>query len=371
MGGMYFNGYAEVSLAKTRAEVFMANHVFSVVIPTFNRAYLIERPIRSVLAQTCSSFEIIVVDDNSTDNTEEIVKGIGDSRIKYVRHDQNYGSNVARNTGIENATGEFIAFLDSDDEWLPEKLEKQLKILSNHSEICVCYTWIKSVNEDTKKELIVSPEFEGFIFEDLLYSQFVNPSSTVVRRSCFDTVGVFDVNPAFRSCQDWDLWLRLSQSYQFAMVPEVLTIWWNHSSKNRNTNNVTMMFQGFLALLEKYPEMQNLPNTFKTVGSASLKIKGDYLFERGKRYMLQASEISHLEGIKLGKKYLKMAFLSNPLNLTYFFHYNASSLMSQNYLHFSKVENNLRKTARKALHGLKKFNPIFNYSQRSAESIQT
>jgi glycosyltransferase involved in cell wall biosynthesis len=367
---MYFNEYAGVSLAKTRAEVFMANHVFSVVIPTFNRAYLIERPIQSVLAQTCSSFEIIIVDDNSTDNTEELVKGIGDSRIKYVRHDQNHGSNVARNTGIENATGEYIAFLDSDDEWLPEKLEKQLKVLSNDPEIGACYTWIRSVHENTKRELIVSPEFQGFIFEDLLYSQFVNPSSTVVRRSCFDTVGVFDVNPAFRSCQDWDLWLRLSQSYRFAMVPEVLTIWWNHSSKNRNTNNAAMMFQGFSALLEKYPEMKNLPNTFKTVGSASLKIKRDYLFERGKRYMLQASEISHLEGIELGKRYLKMAFLSNPLSLKYFIHYNASCLMNQNYLYFSKAENNLYKTARKALSGLKKFNPVFNYFQRRSEPIQ-
>lgn len=97
----------------------------SVVIPTYNRAHLVGRAIQSVLNQTYQDFEIIVVDDGSTDNTEEVVKSFNDPRIRYIRHDQNRGGSAARNTGIKMARGEYIAFQDSDDEWLPEKLESR------------------------------------------------------------------------------------------------------------------------------------------------------------------------------------------------------------------------------------------------------
>ena len=100
----------------------------SVVIPTHDRAHLVGRAIRSVLAQTFQDFEIIVVDDCSVDNTKEVVQSLADSRIRYLRHEINRGGSAARNTGIGAARGEWIAFLDSDDEWLPKKLEKQLEM---------------------------------------------------------------------------------------------------------------------------------------------------------------------------------------------------------------------------------------------------
>jgi glycosyltransferase involved in cell wall biosynthesis len=333
----------------------MSTYTFSVVIPTYNRANLIGRAIRSVLSQTYSNFEIIIVDDGSTDNTEEVIQNFGDARIKYVLHDINRGLNNSRNTGIKNSTGEYVAFLDSDDEWLPKKLEKQLEAFSKGDrEVGACYTWLNSIDEDTKKELIVSPLFEGYIFEDLLYSQFANPSSMVVRRSCFDVVGIFDTDESFRACEDWDLWLRLSREYKFAVVPEVLTIWWNHSCEGRLTNNAAVMFQGFSILRNKHPEMKNLPNTLRKVGSASLKMKGYYLFERGRRYSLQASRISHEEGIKLGKIYLHMAVLANPLKLEYLVNYIAAYLLNGNYPLYSQVEDRVRKSIRKILGKFKK-----------------
>ena len=103
----------------------------SVIIPTYNRAHLVGRAIRSVLNQTYQDFEIIVVDDGSTDNTEEVVKSFNDPRIRYIRHEKNRGGSAACNTGIRAARGEYIAFQDSDDEWLPEKLEKQMQVFEN------------------------------------------------------------------------------------------------------------------------------------------------------------------------------------------------------------------------------------------------
>ena len=106
------------------------NPTVSIIIPTYNRAHLIGRAIQSVLNQTYQNFEIIVVDDGSTDNTEEMIKEFQkhDKRIKYIRHEKNRGGAAARNTGIKVARGEYIAFQDSDDEWLPEKLEKQMDV---------------------------------------------------------------------------------------------------------------------------------------------------------------------------------------------------------------------------------------------------
>src|SRR4030042_5052103 len=105
----------------------------SIIIPTYNRAHLVMRAINSVLDQSFQDFEIIIVDDASRDNTEKMVSGIRDKRIFYIRHEKNRGGSAARNTGIKQARGEYIAFLDSDDEWLPEKLEKQLKVLEQYT----------------------------------------------------------------------------------------------------------------------------------------------------------------------------------------------------------------------------------------------
>ncbi|MGC8603005.1 MAG: glycosyltransferase family 2 protein, partial [Desulfomonilaceae bacterium] len=105
----------------------------SVIIPTYNRAHLIERAVNSVLEQTYDKLEIIVVDDGSTDNTGNVLSQLqdGDSRVRYIRHETNKGSQSARNTGIRNARGDYVAFLDSDDEWLPYKLEKQIPLFQN------------------------------------------------------------------------------------------------------------------------------------------------------------------------------------------------------------------------------------------------
>ena len=145
----------------------------TVIIPAYNRAYVISRSIASVLAQTYPYFEIIVVDDGSVDNTEAVVKSFKDSRIKYIRHEVNKGISAVRNTGINEAAGEYIAFLDSDDEWLPTKLEKQMHILKNKSlRVSVAYTMSKMPAGSGFQYVPLGGPKEGNIFGFILGGDF-------------------------------------------------------------------------------------------------------------------------------------------------------------------------------------------------------
>jgi len=202
------------------------NPTVSVIIPTYNRAHLVGRAIRSVLNQTYQDFEIIVVDDGSTDNTEEVVKGFNDDRIRYIWHDENRGGAAARNTGIKAAQGEYIAFLDSDDEWLPEKLEKQVKAFEDAlPDVGVVYTDFRRLDKRGDKELRfakVMREVSGDIHRDLLEGNFIGTPTALVRRECFDKVGMFDER--LPRLQDWELWIRISKYYHFKCLDEPLVI---------------------------------------------------------------------------------------------------------------------------------------------------
>jgi glycosyltransferase involved in cell wall biosynthesis len=181
----------------------------SVVIPTYNRGYCIAASIDSVLAQTLGDFEIIVVDDASGDDTRQRVAAYADPRVSYVALPTNQGGAVARNTGIRQARGEFIAFLDSDDLWLPDKLARQIDGLRRLGPHCgLSYTWLTCVDDDGAETLRIHPEIDGDCFEEMLVSNFIGSfSNLVVRRELLVEAGGLD--EAFRSCQDWDLFIRL------------------------------------------------------------------------------------------------------------------------------------------------------------------
>ena len=174
------------------------NPTVSVIIPTYNRAHLIGRAIQSVLNQTYRDFEIIVVDDGSADNTEEVVKSFYDKRIKYIKHKKNKGAAATRNTGIKAARGKYIAFQDSDDEWLPEKLEKQMKVFENApAKVGVVYTDMWRIMRNKRKYYFSSPMItpeDGIIYKQALDYKVMNIGiqTALIKREVFEKVGMFD-----------------------------------------------------------------------------------------------------------------------------------------------------------------------------------
>ena len=202
----------------------------SVVIPTYNRSHTLMRAINSVLSQTHPAFEIIVVDDGSTDGTKELLqahgffkKGTKELEKKYLIQ-ENGGVSSARNLGVKNAKGDFIAFLDSDDAWSEKKLERQLVVLKqNLFKQRIIHTdeiWIRNgvrVNQHKKHE-----KSGGNIFEKCLALCCISPSSAMLHRSLFDEYGYFD--ETMPACEDYDMWLRLAAFEKVLFVPEFLTI---------------------------------------------------------------------------------------------------------------------------------------------------
>ena len=223
----------------------------SVIIPTYNRCNVLERAIQSLLNQTFQDFELFIVDDHSSDDTHKVVAAIDDARIKYIRHGSNKGAAAARNTGIRNTSCEYIAFLDDDDEWLPEKLGLQLALLeSSPPEVGGVYTGYESVDSFSGKILHISrPVHTGNIYNALLVNNCIGSTSTILlRRICFDVAGCFDENlPSF---EDYDLWIRIAKYFQFHCISSSLYRYYVHNIKL--TNNPVSLDKGLSVMLKRY-----------------------------------------------------------------------------------------------------------------------
>ncbi len=193
----------------------------SVIIPTFNRAWALETAIDSVLAQDYNSIEIIVIDDGSTDNTQDLLKGYK-NKIRVLTQ-ENRGVSAARNFGIKSSHGEFIALLDSDDAWEPNKISCQIAFFEQNPRALICQTeeiWIrkgKRVNPRVKHK-----KPSGMIFEPSLHLCLVSPSAVMIRKKLFELKGYF--NEEFPVCEDYDFWLRISTDHPIFLVDTPCTI---------------------------------------------------------------------------------------------------------------------------------------------------
>ncbi|WP_167604639.1 glycosyltransferase family 2 protein [Maribellus sediminis] len=194
----------------------------SVIIPTYNRANVIAESINSVLNQTYSNLELIIVDDYSTDNTEEIIRNMGDRRLVYYKLDKNRGACFARNYGIEKARGELIAFQDSDDIWLPTKLEKQVSCI-NELDGSYGMVYCSFTRNYGSKSIVPRPQEKntsGNIHKKLLYGNFIGTPTILCKRDIFNKTGSFD--DSLTALQDWDLVLRISKEYKIMHLKESL-----------------------------------------------------------------------------------------------------------------------------------------------------
>lgn len=273
------------------------NPTVSVILPTYNRADLVGRAIQDILKQTYQDFELIIVDDGSTDDTEEVIKKIDDKRIRYTRHEKNKGANAARNTGIIIAKGKYIAFQDSDDEWLPLKLEKQIQafeIASPNTGVVYTGFWR---HEGSLKSYIPSPRVkqrEGNIYNELLRGNFIGTPTAVVKRECFETVGKFD--ELLPRLQDWELFIRISKQYLFKYIDEPLVVSY-FTQKSISASQEALIFAQ-QHILEKYYDDIKMDR----------KLLAQHCFNIGNILCLSG-------GLGPGRKFLMKSLQADPTNI--------------------------------------------------------
>lgn len=267
----------------------------SVILPTYNRAHTLSRAVNSVLNQTYKNFELIIIDDCSTDNTEEVVKNIHDERIVYIRQSSNKGAAAARNTGIKIAKGDYVAFQDSDDEWMSEKLEKQMKVFeSDANDFSVVYTDMLRISSDETIKYWSSPDlFCGKVINPLTNEyQVLNLGiqSVLIKKRCFDEIGLFD--ESFPRFIDLEFFIRLAKRYPFWHIREPLVKY--YETEGISTNGLAYIKAEKL-LLEKYAEATSsnkkfLANRYYKIGMAYVLINDS---REAKQYFLKALSLNH------------------------------------------------------------------------------
>lgn len=221
----------------------------SVIIPSFNRAQSVVRAIASVCRQRFQRWELIVVDDASTDDTEQVVKSVVDSRVRYVRTLRSSGPAAARNAGVRSARARIISFLDSDDEWGPEKLYCDHQALAACPSAGLAYTGEEICNQEGRILSVHVPAREGYIFSELVTRDCIGSCSRVtVRRDVLETVGGFD--EALMSNEDWDLWLRISKLVKVICIPRVLIR--RHLDGERISNSLRRVCESRTIVVDRY-----------------------------------------------------------------------------------------------------------------------
>jgi len=271
----------------------------SVIIPTYNRAHLLGRAIQSVLNQTYQDFELIIVDDASSDNTEEVVKSFHDDRIKYIRHDENKGAGAARNTGIKAARGEYIAFQDDDDKWLPNKLEKQVKVLEDSPpEIGVVYTDFQRFDKksENKPKMVKVMRISGDIHGALLEDNFIGTPTVLVKKQCFEKVGMFDEE--LPQLEDWELWIRISKYYHFRYIKEPLVD--SYEVAGGISSNAPAHIVARELILKKH---------FEDISQNS-KLLAEHIYGIG-------TDLCHQGETKRGRSYILQAIKVYPFNIKF------------------------------------------------------
>lgn len=223
----------------------------SVLIPTYNRADLVMRAVDSALAQTFRDVEIIVIDDGSTDETQQLFE-LPPEKVRYISRPHSGLPAAARNTGLEFANGEYVALLDSDDEWLPEKLERQVRVLDDVPEVGLTCSNAFVAGKDGLRYLGDRPSARGMLFGELLEENFVIGSTAVFRRDLLAETGSFCESPMFKVGEDYDLWLRMAALAHVSYEADPLAVYRDAPDTGiRWQQPVTEIFQAELEITKR------------------------------------------------------------------------------------------------------------------------
>jgi glycosyltransferase involved in cell wall biosynthesis len=269
----------------------------SIVMPTYNRSNEIKQSIDSVLMQTYPNFELIVIDDGSSDNTREVVTAIDDIRIRYIKLMQNVGGAEARNVGIREAKGEFVAFQDSDDEWTYSKLEKSIRELEKKPECGAVFSDFTQVWKTGSRRMPIwnRPFGKGCFYDSLLWNNVVDTPTLVVRKSVLQSIGGFD--PSMPRYQDWELALRLAKVTRFSYIPEPLIF--SYVTEGSITHNKEAHRIALELIYKKHDKHINEMKQLKAL------------------WLQRVGDSRMLDGISGGRWMLMESLLHDPFNFRY------------------------------------------------------
>lgn len=228
--------------------------MISVIIPTHNRVDLLPRAIMSVLNQTFKDIEIIIVNDGSTDGTDALMEQYSyDKRINYISYTPARGGNFARNTGIEASNGDFIAFLDDDDEWLPTKIERQMVLMSADHEVGLVYTGINCIYVNEKISYAFKPTSRGDLSKAILFQNCIGSTSSVMLRKSLCKDCRFDEN--LLALQDFDLWIQVLQRCRADVVAEPMVNYYNYRNQTQVSSSTAKYVQATDYINKKYADL--------------------------------------------------------------------------------------------------------------------
>ncbi|MHC5615217.1 MAG: glycosyltransferase [Nostoc sp.] len=284
----------------------------SVIIPSYNSEKTIKKTIESVLNQTFSDLELIVINDGSKDSTLEIISNFKDSRIKVFSF-ENSGGNISRNRGLKYAVGKFVSFLDADDIWTADKLASQLQALQKNLGAKVAYSWTDYIDENG--EILLSGTHitvNGNVYEKLLVSNFLeNGSNPLIYREALIELGGFD--ESLNAAQDWDMWLRLASKFDFVCVPSVQILY--RMSSNSVSSNLVRQEKSCLQVLKRAykerPSLRDAPSLSTLKNSWNLSLANLYKYLTCKALQKPFNRQRGLAAARFMCKY----FLNDPSRL--------------------------------------------------------
>ena len=287
----------------------------SVIIPTHNRSAFLRSAIISVLNQTFQNFEIIIIDDASEDDTRKVITSFNEARIRGIHNQASKGAAGSRNIGVTNAHGEYIAFLDDDDEWLPAKLERQARLLDNSPQEVGGICTGRLVVEKASGRVWPVENHEHC---DLSKGNFITTSSLLLRRRCFDECGLFD--DEMPTSSDYDMWIRISKRFSFKIIGDSLVKYYVHDDYCL-TRDYAKKIRGLEMLLAKYDSVFR-PN--------SKELSRQYL-ELGVCYCYQGE-------VQKGRKAFGTAIRINPCEIRNYFNFGLSLLGAEHFKRLKRLK---------------------------------